>query len=103
MILGLGEHDALGGHQLGGLGGTTLQRHLHGLDEGLAQVAHDGPAGGLPLGIEAELAEDLLDDSNECLRVEGLGEVVGAGLQARSHRPMSLVSAPGPSAAAPVI
>ena len=53
VILGLGVHDALGRHELRGLG-RFLQRLLHGGDEARRLVPNDLSTGRLGLGVETQ-------------------------------------------------
>ena len=62
VVLGLGEHDALGGHDLRRLGLAALEGHLHRLHQRLADVPDDQSPGRLRLRIELEPREDVLHD-----------------------------------------
>ena len=69
VILGLGEHDALGGDELRRLRLAGIEGHVHRLDERLADVPDHEPAGRLRLRIETEAREDLLHDAHVVLRL----------------------------------
>ena len=54
MVLGLGEHDAFAGDQLGGADRPPRKRHLHRDHQRLAVVLHDLAAGRHLAGIEPQ-------------------------------------------------
>ena len=73
VVLRLGEHDALGRHQLCRVRRIRFARHLHGFDERFADVAHHEPSGRLGRGIESEPLDQILE--HRCV-VLGLLEIL---------------------------
>ena len=62
MVLGFGQGDALGRHQLDGLWGAVSPGHLYGFHQRSADVADHQTAGGLGGRVEAENGQDAFDD-----------------------------------------
>ena len=74
MVLGLGMHDALGGHERRGLRRTAgLARHLHGLHERLPDVSHHEAAGGLGVRVAVKMLDQRRHDLHG---LRGLGKVL---------------------------